>query len=229
VIAILAAAGLVAPGDDLSARAAPDSRTGPPDVLARDTAGTLWLYPSTGTGDWLPRSKVGTGWNIMTAILSPGDFNGDGRTDLLARDTAGTLWLYPSTGTGDWLPRSKVGTGWNIMTAILSPGDFDGDGRTDPDPPTPEVAANGQDDTEVWDQLAACESGGVWTINTGNGFYGGLQFSAPTWLAYGGGQYAPTADRATKDQQIAVATSLRDARGGYGAWPGCAAKLGLPV
>ena len=179
VIAILAAAGLVAPGDDLSARAAPDSRTGPPDVLARDTAGTLWLYPSTGTGDWLPRSKVGTGWNIMTAILSPGD--------------------------------------------------FDGDGRTDPDPPTPEVAANGQDDTEVWDQLAACESGGVWTINTGNGFYGGLQFSAPTWLAYGGGQYAPTADRATKDQQIAVATSLRDARGGYGAWPGCAAKLGLPV
>jgi uncharacterized protein YabE (DUF348 family) len=79
----------------------------------------------------------------------------------------------------------------------------------------------------VWDTLAGCESGGNWSINTGNGFYGGLQFTTGTWLAYGGGQYAARADLATREQQIAIATKVRDARGGYGDWPGCSAKLGL--
>ena len=77
----------------------------------------------------------------------------------------------------------------------------------------------------VWDRLAQCESGGNWAINTGNGYYGGLQFNLATWRAYGGTGYPHQASRAT---QIAVATRLRDARGGYGAWPGCSAKLGLP-
>ena len=80
----------------------------------------------------------------------------------------------------------------------------------------------------VWDSLAQCESGGNWSINTGNGFYGGLQFTRSTWLAYGGGQYAPTANLASREQQIAIATKVRDARGGYGDWPACSAKLGLP-
>jgi hypothetical protein len=80
----------------------------------------------------------------------------------------------------------------------------------------------------VWDSLAACESGGNWAINTGNGFYGGLQFTRSTWLAYGGGQYAPTANLASREQQIAIASKVRDARGGYGDWPACSAKLGLP-
>ena len=79
----------------------------------------------------------------------------------------------------------------------------------------------------VWDALAQCESGGNWAINTGNGYYGGLQFSAGTWLAYGGGAYAPTANLATREQQIAIATKVRDARGGYGDWPSCSARLGL--
>ncbi|WP_307861845.1 transglycosylase family protein [Nocardioides sp. SYSU D00065] len=77
----------------------------------------------------------------------------------------------------------------------------------------------------VWDALARCESGGNWAINTGNGYYGGLQFSLSTWRAYGGAGYPHQASRET---QIAVATKLRDATGGYGSWPGCAAKLGLP-
>jgi hypothetical protein len=81
----------------------------------------------------------------------------------------------------------------------------------------------------AWDALASCESGGNWSINTGNGYYGGLQFSSGTWLAYGGGQYAPRADLATREQQIAIATKVRDARGGYGDWPGCASRLGLPL
>lgn len=77
----------------------------------------------------------------------------------------------------------------------------------------------------VWDALARCESGGNWAINTGNGYYGGLQFSLGTWQAYGGTGLPSNASRET---QIAVATKLRDATGGYGSWPGCAAKLGLP-
>lgn len=80
----------------------------------------------------------------------------------------------------------------------------------------------------VWDTLARCESSGNWAINTGNGYYGGLQFDAGTWKAYGGTAYAPRADQATREQQIAVATRVRDDRGGYGSWPACSAKLGLP-
>jgi hypothetical protein len=78
----------------------------------------------------------------------------------------------------------------------------------------------------VWDKLAQCESGGNWSINTGNGYYGGLQFSLSTWLAYGGGNYAPRPDLATRAEQIAVAERLR-AKRGYAPWPACAKKLGL--
>ena len=77
----------------------------------------------------------------------------------------------------------------------------------------------------VWDQLAQCEAGGNWATNTGNGYYGGLQFSLGTWQAYGGSGLPSNASRET---QIAIATKVRDASGGYGAWPACAASLGLP-
>ncbi|MFE6620846.1 transglycosylase family protein [Streptomyces sp. NPDC057740] len=80
-------------------------------------------------------------------------------------------------------------------------------------------------DSAVWDRIAQCESGGNWHINTGNGYYGGLQFAASTWRAYGGTAYAPTADRASKDQQIAVATKVQRAQG-WGAWPTCSARAG---
>ena len=76
-----------------------------------------------------------------------------------------------------------------------------------------------------WDAVARCESGGNWAINTGNGYYGGLQFNVGTWQAYGGSGLPSDASRET---QIAIATKVRNASGGYGAWPGCAAKLGLP-
>lgn len=91
-----------------------------------------------------------------------------------------------------------------------------------PEPTTSNFAGG----STVWDSLAQCESGGNWAINTGNGYYGGLQFSLSTWRAYGGTGYPHQASRET---QIAVATRLRDATGGYGSWPGCAAKLGLPT
>ncbi|QDQ10726.1 transglycosylase family protein [Streptomyces spectabilis] len=89
------------------------------------------------------------------------------------------------------------------------------------------LAATGQAaaDSGVWDRIARCESGGNWRINTGNGYYGGLQFSAGTWRAYGGGAYAPTADRASRAQQIAVAAKVQRAQG-WGAWPSCSARAG---
>ncbi|KKO81110.1 resuscitation-promoting factor Rpf1 domain-containing protein [Corynebacterium sp. HMSC05D03] len=77
-----------------------------------------------------------------------------------------------------------------------------------------------------WDRLAQCESGGNWAINTGNGYHGGLQFNAQTWQAYGGGEFAPTANLATREQQIAVAERTL-AQQGWGAWPACSASLGL--
>ncbi|MEV6396958.1 transglycosylase family protein [Streptomyces sp. NPDC051907] len=79
--------------------------------------------------------------------------------------------------------------------------------------------------SEVWDRIAQCESGGNWHINTGNGYYGGLQFSGSTWRAYGGGAYASTADKASKAQQIAVATKVQQSQG-WGAWPTCSARAG---
>lgn len=78
----------------------------------------------------------------------------------------------------------------------------------------------------VWDRLAQCEATGNWAINTGNGFYGGLQFTQSTWLGYGGGQYAPYAHLATREQQIDIATKTQAGQG-WGAWPACAKKLGL--
>ncbi|MFG2313029.1 transglycosylase family protein [Streptomyces sp. NPDC048566] len=80
-------------------------------------------------------------------------------------------------------------------------------------------------DNGVWDRIAQCESGGNWHINTGNGYYGGLQFSAGTWRAYGGTAYAPTADQASRSAQIAVAAKVQRAQG-WGAWPTCSARAG---
>ncbi|MEU2745646.1 transglycosylase family protein [Streptomyces collinus] len=75
-----------------------------------------------------------------------------------------------------------------------------------------------------WDAVAQCESGGNWSINTGNGYYGGLQFSASTWSGYGGTKYASTADQATKDQQIEIAEKVLASQG-KGAWPVCGKGL----
>lgn len=78
----------------------------------------------------------------------------------------------------------------------------------------------------TWDKVSACESGGDWSINTGNGYYGGLQFSASTWAAYGGRSFASRADLATKGQQIAVAERVLTEQG-PGAWPVCGPRTGL--
>jgi nucleoid-associated protein YgaU len=81
-------------------------------------------------------------------------------------------------------------------------------------------------DTSVWDRVAQCESTNNWSISTGNGFYGGLQFTSSTWAAYGGTQYAPEANLASKAQQIAVAQRVLASQG-PGAWPVCSVQAGL--
>lgn len=75
-----------------------------------------------------------------------------------------------------------------------------------------------------WDGVADCESGGNWKINTGNGYYGGLQFSQPTWEGHGGKAYAPRADLASKEEQIEIAEKVLASQG-PGAWPVCSAYL----
>ncbi|WP_336669939.1 transglycosylase family protein [Tsukamurella sp. USMM236] len=88
-------------------------------------------------------------------------------------------------------------------------------------------AANAAPDSQ-WDTVAACESGGNWAINTGNGYHGGLQFSPSTWASYGGTQYAPTANQASRAQQIAIAEKVLAGQG-KGAWPSCGTGLGSPT
>ncbi|RWA20603.1 resuscitation-promoting factor [Mycolicibacterium brumae] len=77
----------------------------------------------------------------------------------------------------------------------------------------------------TWDALAQCEAGGNWSINTGNGFYGGVQFDYGTWLAHGGAKYAPRADLATREEQIAIASKTQAVQG-WGAWPTCSSRIG---
>ncbi len=84
----------------------------------------------------------------------------------------------------------------------------------------PSASADGHD----WTGVAECESSGNWSINTGNGYYGGLQFSGSTWLAYGGGAYASRADLASPAEQIAVAERTLAGQG-VGAWPTCGRYL----
>ena len=95
--------------------------------------------------------------------------------------------------------------------------------KSRPTPPAPAPSPTGD---SVWDAIAACESGGNWATSTGNGYYGGLQFSAGTWTASGGGAYAPTANLASREEQIAIAEKVQAAQG-WGAWPACSAEAGV--
>jgi len=100
------------------------------DLVARDRAGSLWLYPGNGTGGFLPRRLMATFWNGFTSIVTPGDVTGDGNADVIVRTAAGTLRLYPGNGRGGLGASRQVGRGWRGMT-ISSAGDMTGDGRGD--------------------------------------------------------------------------------------------------
>jgi len=82
------------------------------------------------------------------------------------------------------------------------------------------------DKTSAWDRLASCESGGNWGINTGNGYYGGVQFAYGTWTGNGGTKFASRADLATRNEQIIIAARALE-NSGWGPWPACSSRLGL--
>ncbi len=95
-----------------------------------------------------------------------------------------------------------------------------------PGPSSSRVPYECAEDQWPWGCIAECESGGRWNVNTGNGFYGGLQFWQPTWEAFGGLKYAPRADLATREEQIAVAQEVVAVQG-WEAWPVCSKRYGL--
>ncbi len=112
-----------------------------------------------------------------------------------------------------------------ILVGTKEPEVPEDDGSGEDDSGTDDGVEDENIDGGVWDELAECESGGDWSINTGNGYYGGLQFNEETWQAYGG---SGLPHENSKAEQISIAENVRDDRGGYGAWPACSSSLGLP-
>ncbi|MEV5948962.1 VCBS repeat-containing protein [Streptomyces sp. NPDC051993] len=108
---------------------------GYPDLLARDSAGTLWLYKGTGNPNapFVDPTRLGAGWNAFTALTSTTDQTGDGKPDLLARDHNGVLWLYKGTGNPNapFVDPTRLGAGWNAYTQLLASADLNADGHPD--------------------------------------------------------------------------------------------------
>ena len=134
---------------------------------------------------------------------------------------AGQRLRLPASGqVPTWMARAAQA---GIPARPLAPAPAVSVSRADPPAAAPvSTAAPASSGGANWSAIAACESGGNWSANTGNGFYGGLQFSEQTWLGYGGGQYASSANLATAAQQIAVAERVLAGQG-IGAWPVCGA------
>ena len=145
----------------------------------------------------------------------------EGKTDVIrAGDTGSRNVTYKRTFRNGKLVATKV-LSQKILDAprdrIVAVGTKD---------PAPAPSANYASGSTVWDQLAQCESGGNWATNTGNGYYGGLQFSLGTWQSYGGSGLPSENSRET---QIMIAERVRAADGGgYSSWPACSQALGLP-
>jgi hypothetical protein len=108
---------------------------GHPDLVARDTAGVLWVYRGTGRTDapLANRTRICAGWQGYNQLIAAGDITGDGHPDLLARDTAGVLWYYPGTGEAatPYANRVRIGGGWQGYTSIVGIGDMTGKGHQD--------------------------------------------------------------------------------------------------
>jgi V8-like Glu-specific endopeptidase len=110
---------------------------GRPNLMGRTPSGDLFLYTSDGAGGWLNGGvgiKIGTGWNMFNTVLTPGEWQGDGRQALIGRTPSGDLLLYKSNGAGGWLNGGvgvKIGTGWNMFSIFMSPGDWNGDNMVD--------------------------------------------------------------------------------------------------
>src|ERR687896_623549 len=132
---VIATAAVVAGLGSLATAARADwSGDGHADVLAVGSGERLLLYRGNGAGGWASGGvEIGTGWGTYDALLSPGDFSGDGKPDLLVRRTDGGLLMYRGNGAGGWVTGAgeQIGSGWQNFTAVFSGGDFSGDGKPD--------------------------------------------------------------------------------------------------
>jgi hypothetical protein len=212
-------------------------------AFAGGSAQPWWFDPRTGEATRLDAVEGGG-----TATFRPPATEGDEADWVLVVDDAGAGLVAPGTGrstghgsgggpetgaSGQDLddPDAEIarGSAGRPEPAYPQPADLQ---PADPQPadpePEPAQATPRASAEPVWDQLAECESSGEWGVDTGNGYHGGLQFDTPTWSDYGGAEFAPDAHLATREEQIAVAARVRDDRGGYGSWPACASRLGLP-
>jgi hypothetical protein len=138
------------------------------DVVARDTAGVLWLHQGNGQGGFLPRTRIGGGWQVYDKIAGGSDLTGDGRPDLVAVDKAGGLHLYEGTGrvSDPYEPREKIGTGWGIYNQLTAVGDIGG-------------AAGG-------DLVARDKDGVLWLyLGKGDGTFAARKLIGGGWQVYG--------------------------------------------
>ena len=103
------------------------------DVVARDSAGNLWMYRGDGMGSWLTGQgvRIGIGWQVIDSLSAAGDVDGDGVSDLVGRRADGSLWLYGLDGRGNWGSIRVIGQGWDVFPLVFAPGNFDGAGGPD--------------------------------------------------------------------------------------------------
>ncbi|KQX55839.1 MULTISPECIES: VCBS repeat-containing protein [unclassified Streptomyces] len=140
------------------------------DLIARDSAGVLYLYLGYGNGNLAPRTRIGGGWQIYNQMTGKGDMTGDGKADLITRDNAGNLYLFKGTGNYK-IPfggRAKIGAGFQIYNSLLSVGDVNFDGNAD--------------------LLARDSAGALWlfkgTGNASSPFFGRVKVGSGGWNGF---------------------------------------------
>jgi hypothetical protein len=111
------------------------SGDGKTDLIGRKPDGSLWMYRGNGAGGWITGNGewIGTGFQVYDALISRGDFSGDGKTDLIGRKPDGSLWMYRGNGAGGWITGNSewIGAGFEPFDVLRVAGDFSGDGKTD--------------------------------------------------------------------------------------------------
>lgn len=187
---------------------------------------TYTQYPAT------QKNEVG-GAEVTPAQMQPGDLifyggPGDANHHVSMYVGDGKIVEAPQSGSKvrviEWSQRDQFAVTRPLGEQAAGDSGSEEQGTEKPSVSPLVDSKPGDPGIDKWDALAACESGGNWAINSGNGFYGGIQFDKSTWTSNGGDKYAETADKATKEEQIAVATKVWRERG-WSPWPSCGANL----
>ena len=164
---------------------------------------------------------------ITAFLIQPKELSSAKDIDVTTTDTTEppTTTSQATTTTTIMVPETTTTTRASTTTYIIPPEPTTTTTKYIP-PTTTTTIKSYSSSNSVWDSLAQCESGGNWSMNSGNGFYGGVQFMYSTWHSMGGGQFAEYPHNASREEQIIVAERLLNASG-WGQWPACSRKLGL--